>query len=302
MKNLSKDQVRSGLVDRRVDDHKGVFGHLLIVAGSRGMSGAAVLAARAALRSGAGLVTLAGPSSVQFLVAAQVPEAMTLGLPESTAGTVRPEAVGKLKAALKDKRFDALALGPGLSTHPDTERFVLLALSSLDLPAVVDADALNVLASEEPQGVRELLRKRSQPCVFTPHPGEMARCLGIERREVKADRARAAERLAREWGGVAVLKGHGTVVSGGARTMLNPTGGSGLAKGGSGDVLTGLIGGLWAQAIASGRVSGDVAFWCAALGVWLHGKAGEAAEKSKTAWACTASDVIDHLPDAFRAL
>jgi NAD(P)H-hydrate epimerase len=302
MKSLSKSELKACLVARKPDDHKGHFGHVLIAAGSRGMAGAAILSARAALRSGAGLVTLAVPTSLQVVVSGQVPEAMTMALPENSAGGLRPEAVERLEQAHKDKDFTVLALGPGLSTHNDTAKFVILALNRLPLPAVVDADALNVLALQEITGSRQLLRSRAKPCVFTPHPGEMARCLRVTTEEVAKDRQAAAEKLASEWNGVAVLKGRGTVIAGGGRAALNPTGGPGLAKGGSGDVLAGLIAGLWAQLLSSGRGTGDLAFKAAALGAWLHGRAGERAEVVKTAWAATAQDVIDQLPAAFAAL
>ncbi|MEK7859117.1 MAG: NAD(P)H-hydrate dehydratase [Elusimicrobiota bacterium] len=301
MKALTRPELRSALVERRADDHKGVFGHVLIVAGSRGMLGAAVLSARAALRSGAGLVTLAVPASLQSAAAAQALEALTLGLPENSSGCLRPDAVGRLKASHKERGYTTLAIGPGLSTHADTARFVLLALSNLPLPAVIDADALNILAAEEGQGVRQLMSQRREGCIFTPHPGEAARCLGMDRRELSKDRAGAAERMARDWSGVTLLKGQGTVVSSGGRTVLNTTGGPGLAKGGTGDVLTGLVAGLWAQSLAAGK-TGDVAFWAAALGAWLHGTAGDLAEKELTPQAMTASDVIDRLPQAFKRL
>jgi NAD(P)H-hydrate epimerase len=301
-KSLSRAELRSALVLREPDDHKGVFGHVLIVGGCRGMLGAPVLAARAALRSGAGLVTLAVPASLQPAAASMAPEALTLALPETSSGAIRADAVSRLKASHKEREYAVLALGPGLSRLPDAQKVVLGALSSLALPAVVDADALNALATQEPAGVRALLKTRGTPCVFTPHPAEMGRCLRLTTREVQGDREGCAQRLVRDWGGVAVLKGRRTVVASGTRLALNGTGGPGLAKGATGDVLTGLIAGLWAQRLASGRGEGDAAFLAAALGAHLHGLAGESAEKAKTAWAMTASDVIDALPEAFRAL
>lgn len=301
-KSLTKAELREGLVERAPDDHKGVYGHALIVAGSRGMAGAAMLAARAALRSGAGLVTVAAPQGVASLIAGAVPSAMTLALPENTAGTFRPDGVEKLKAYVKDRRVTAFAVGPGITTHPDAARFVLHALSGVAAPAVVDADALNILAAQEPDGVAQMLKARKHPCVFTPHPGEMARLLKAKVPDVEASRAKCVERLAREWGGVALLKGHRTLISSGVRTVANATGGPALAKGGSGDVLTGLLVGLWAQALASGRVVGDQAFKCAALGAWLHGTAGDFAEREFTAWASVSTDLVDFLPKAFKSL
>lgn len=302
LKPLSRAELREGLVERRPDDHKGVFGHVLIVAGSRGMGGAAALAARAALRSGAGLVTAAVPAGIAATTAGAAPSAMTLALPETSAGTFRPEGVEKLKTYVKERRITALAIGPGITTHPEAARFVLHALSGLALPAVVDADALNVLSSQDAEGAAELLKSRRAPCVYTPHPGELERALKGEKPRSESERSRAAERLSRAWGGVVLLKGHRTVVSTGARSIVNMTGGPALAKGGAGDVLTGLIAGLWAQALASGRVEGDLAFKSAALGAWLHGTAGEIAERELTAWAATSDDLVDLLPRAFKAL
>jgi NAD(P)H-hydrate epimerase len=302
LKPLSKAELREGLVERKDDDHKGVYGHVLIVAGSRGMSGAAVLAARAALRSGAGLVSVAIPSGVAAIVAAAVPSALTLALPENAAGAFRPEGVERLRTFARERRVACAAIGPGVTTHPDAVRFVLHALSGTPLPFVVDADAINALATQEPAAVAQLFRARKLPCVFTPHPTEMARALRSGRPASEAERVRAVERLAREWGGAALLKGRRTLISSGARTVVNATGGPGLAKGGSGDVLTGLVAGLWAQALASGRVTGDQAFRCAALGAWLHGTAGDIAEKELTAWGTASSDLPDYLPRAFTAL
>ncbi|MBI5623473.1 MAG: NAD(P)H-hydrate dehydratase [Elusimicrobia bacterium] len=289
----------SGLVRREPSDHKGTFGHLLILAGSSGMAGAAILACRAALRSGAGLVTLAVPASLQAAVAPAVPEAVTMGLPD-TAGCFRPDGVSRIKDAVKDKDFTALAMGPGISTHPETAKFVVHVLDGVPLPAVVDADALNNLALQDRAQVAEMLKRRGGRTVFTPHPGEMARCLHTSVPEVVQDREAAAKELARAWGGVVVLKGKGTVITDGSTVEVNPTGGPGLAKGGSGDLLAGLIGGLWVQMLASGRVEGELAFRAASLGARIHGLAGELAEKELTAWAMTPSDVLARFPDAFR--
>jgi NAD(P)H-hydrate epimerase len=293
MKTLSKPELREALVKREPADHKGTFGHVLVVAGSRSMAGAAVLATRSALRSGAGLVTAAVPVGIQRIVAQSAPEALTIGLPENASGCLRPEGVSRLRGTHRESAYAVLAIGPGLSRNPDTAKFVLLALNALPL---------NILAAQEGSGVRQLMKGRKQPCIFTPHPGEMARCLAVEIKRIKEDRQACAERLAREWNGVALLKGQGTLISAGSRTALNPTGCPGLAKGGSGDVLTGLIAGLWAQMLASGRGSGDQPFWAAALGAWLHGRAGELAEAALTGYAMTAQDVIAHLPTAFKEL
>jgi hydroxyethylthiazole kinase-like uncharacterized protein yjeF len=301
-KPLSRAELREGLVERKDDDHKGVYGHVLIVAGSRGMAGAAVLAARSALRSGAGLVSVAIPACVADAVAAAAPSAMTLPLPDDAAGAFHPEGVERLRTYARERRVTCAAIGPGVTTQPDAVRFVLHALSSVPLPFVVDADALNGLALQEPATVSQWFHARKLPCVFTPHPGEISRALKCATPASDAERLRAVERLARAWSGVVLLKGRRTLISSGARTVANATGGPGLAKGGSGDVLTGLIAGLWAQALASGRVAGDQGLRCAALGAWLHGTAGDLAEKELTAWGVVSSDLPDYLPRAFAAL
>lgn len=266
------------------------------------MSGAAILTVRAALRSGAGLVTAAVPEGLHAALTTAAPEALTLALPESPGGQLRPEGMQRLRMALKERRYTVLAIGPGLSTHPETQKLVVHVLSSLPIPAVIDADALNLLAGQDQASVRQLMRERKQASVVTPHPGEMARCLGIEKDEVLEDRQGAVEKLALEWKCTALLKGHRTLISDGKRTVCNATGGPGLAKGGSGDLLTGLIAGLWAQMLASGRVSEDEPFRAAALGAYLHGLAGDLAEKAKSPWAMTALDVLEQFPEAFKRL
>ena len=302
VKPVGKAELRGGLVKREPDDHKGTFGHALIAAGSRGMAGAAILAARGALRSGAGLVTVAVPSGIAATVAGAVPSSMTLALPENSSGAFRAEGVDRLKEYAKERRVATLAIGPGMTTHADAARFVLLALSGVPAAAVVDADALNNLAQQEQDGIVQMLKARVHPYLLTPHPAEAARLLGMKSSEVTDQRRACAEKLVRGFGGVVLLKGRQTLISSGARTVVNTTGGTGLAKAGSGDVLTGLIAGLWAQMLASGRVSGDLGFRAAALGAWLHGAAGDAAEKTLTARAVISSDLPDYLPQAFKAL
>ncbi len=299
-KPLSRKLLRAALVQRRPDDHKGTFGHALIVAGSKGMMGAAILATRAALRSGAGLVTLALPESLQGPAAAQVPEAMTIGLPESD-GRLGPEAAEPLVALNKVKRFTVMAIGPGLSTYPGTGFFVTRVLKELPTPAVVDADALNNLA-DQPEGLLRKLLDRRKERIYTPHIGEMARCLGVSKNNVLRDREGCVRRLACEWKGVTLLKGKGSLISDGDLTLVNDSGGPGLAKGGSGDLLTGLIAGLWAQMIASQRVKGSLPILAAALGAYLHGRAGELAARDLTPWAMTSSDVLARFPAVFKRL
>ncbi|MDI6711082.1 MAG: NAD(P)H-hydrate dehydratase [Bacillota bacterium] len=262
---LTADLVREWLPPRSPQAHKGDFGRVLLVAGSRGMAGAARLAAAGALRAGAGLVTLAVPAGLQPVVAAGLTEAMTLGLPETVEGSLSLAAYDAL--APSTALATVLALGPGLSTHPETVEVVRRLVQETSLPCVVDADGLNALAL----GALELRsRKGRAPLILTPHPGEMARLVGRPAGEVQADRTGTATRGAAEWNAVVVLKGARTVIAGpDGTTYLNPTGNPGMASGGMGDVLTGIIAGLLAQGLDPLRA--------AAAGVYLHGRAGDLA-------------------------
>lgn len=304
MTRVTLAQARRWLPERDDNAHKGDFGHVLVVAGSRGMTGAAALAARAALRSGAGLVTVALPTSQQPIVAAQLPEALTLPLPETPAGTLAADAAGRIQLAHRERGYTVLALGPGLSTHPETALAVVGLLGSLALPAVVDADALNILARNARESVRKLMVRRAAPCVLTPHPGEAARLLWIKTSEVQYDRPAAAQRLARDFGVVCLLKGHGTVVADASRVLVNATGNSGLAKGGTGDVLTGIVAALWAQRLLrfGPKTPGDRGIEAAALGAYLHGLAADIAARTLPKRCLLASDVIETLPQAFHEI
>ena len=300
VRSVSAAELRRCLPGRKPDAHKGQFGHVLVVAGSRGMSGAAALAGRAALRSGAGLVTIAAPRSVQPIVATIVPEALTLALAETNQGALAPEACSQLQNAHLERGFTVMALGPGLGNQSDTARAVIAVLGGMKLPTVVDADGLNILASQPQSAVRELLSRRGAPCVFTPHPGEAARLLRSKTADIQDDRPAAAQRLAEGLGVVCLLKGQGTIVADGHRTAVNPTGNPGLAKGGTGDVLTGVIAALWAQRLCSEKFETGRGFEAAVLGAYLHGLAADIAIKEKTVYSLLATDVVEALPQAFK--
>ncbi|MCL6580227.1 MAG: NAD(P)H-hydrate dehydratase [Firmicutes bacterium] len=279
----------SGLLpERPVAGHKGTFGHVLVVAGSPGFTGAAVLAGLGALRAGAGLVTVACPEGCRATVAASRPELLTVGLPEGPDGRLAAEAGA---AALRRPGFSAVVAGPGLGATPDVRRAVLdlLAGAAGRLPVVLDADALNALALEGPEGVAAALRCAEVSVVLTPHPGEMARLLGSTVTAVQADRLGVALEAARSWRAVVVLKGAGTVVAApDGRLWLNATGGPALATGGTGDVLAGAIGGLAAQGLGP--------LEAALVGVCLHGLAGDAAAVEVGSRGLLASDVAERLP------
>ena len=288
----SKSYLKAQLAPRRPGAHKGDFGRVLVAAGSRGMTGAAVLAARAALKAGAGLVTVACPESERRYVACALPEAMTFGA-DCSGGAFTAKAAGQVAAFAAKKKIDVLLAGPGLGELPGARAFARGLLASLDVPAVIDADALNALAA----GPRPLKLKNSLS-IITPHPGEASRLLGKK----VGDRPAAAGALAALTGGTAVLKGPGTLVRGAGKTYKNPTGGPALAKGGSGDVLAGLTAGLYAQLGLARGFSAATSLGAAALAVWLHGRCGDLAARKYTSRCALAGELLDFLPAALRSL
>lgn len=285
--------LRPLITKRKKKSHKGDYGKILIVAGSKGMTGAAVLAARAALKAGAGLVTVACPDCEQPVIAAGVPEAMTLPLPSRNGGFAL-KAAGKLAVFQEEKNYDLILIGPGLSVKDEVPGFVIAVLKKLRLPAVVDADALNALALAGNPG----FLKTGAPRIFTPHAGEARRLLNGK----KTERNIIIQRLAGLTGGVCVLKGPGTLVSDGRLCLANTTGGPALAKGGSGDILAGLIAGLWAQAGRAKGFSMSTALESAALGVYLHGLCGDLAAEKLTGRCVLAGELLKFLPGAFRTI
>jgi NAD(P)H-hydrate epimerase len=285
---LEAADVRRYFPPREADAHKGRFGHLLIVAGSLGKTGAAVLAGRAALRSGVGLCTIAAPVSQQPIVAAQVPEYMTEALPETAAGSLA--LAGRPRILELAHRMDAVALGPGLSLDPETQELARALMVEVERPLVADADALGALS-----GHLDLLRRALGPRALTPHPGEMARMLGVGTGAVQDDRLELARAFSRDHHVGLALKGPGTVIGGpDGRVAINPTGNPGMAKGGSGDVLTGIVGALLARGLDP----------VAALeaGCYLHGLAGDLTAAERGEVAMIAGDIVETLPAALQAL
>jgi NAD(P)H-hydrate epimerase len=273
---------RQGLRLRPADAHKGIAGHVLVVAGSPGKAGAAAMTAMAAMRAGAGLVTLAAPVGIHAVLETLVLEAMTAALAETSDGVLAGQAYPALIQLLVGKR--CLAIGPGLGTAPETGELVRQLAAECPIPLVMDADALNLLAGD----LSPLARRRA-PCVLTPHPGEMARLLNLPTADIQKDRLSAARRLAQSSGACVVLKGAATVVADpDGRVMINPTGNSGMAAGGMGDVLTGVIAGLIAQ--------GAGPFEAAICGVFLHGSAADDLAKNVGPRGYLASDVMAALP------
>ena len=274
-----------GTIPRRSpDSHKGQFGRVAVIAGARGFAGAAVLAARGAIRAGAGLVTVGLPFSLATVLPAALPEAMTRPLPETDAGTLSESAyTDALEFAAA---ATAVALGPGLTTHPQVVALLRRLLGRLERPVVLDADGLNAFAGEP-----ERLRDAPGPVVVTPHPGEMARLFGTTVEEVQRDRPHAAREGARATGGIVVLKGARTVVAApDGRTAIVPRGNAGMATGGMGDVLTGVIVSFLGQGLPP--------FEAAASGAYLHGLAGDLAAAEWGEAGLLAHDVADEIPRA----
>lgn len=286
---LSAEEVAGLLPRRRDDSHKGDHGHVLLVAGGPGRAGAAILAARAAVASGAGLVTAAVPAPIASTVDGGSIESMTLSLPAQADGELAAEAATAVLTAALGK--DAVALGPGLGRSEGAEAAIREIAAACPLPLVLDADGLNAFA-----GRLADLAARPAPTVLTPHPGEMARLLGLTTAEVQADRPAAVRRAAELSGAVVVLKGHLTLIAGADGVRVNPTGGPAMASGGSGDVLTGMIAALLAQGLAAEEA--------AAAGVFLHGLAGDrlAADSSRFALAIPAAELAAEVPAAIAAL
>jgi NAD(P)H-hydrate epimerase len=277
---LTVTEVVPRLARRARDTHKGDFGRVLVVAGSSGMMGAACLTAQAALRSGAALVTLAVPRSLQDVAATKLTSVMTLALAETPARSFSPRALEELRTAAKD--FDCVAAGPGLGRHPETVLFAQQLPTVLEGPLVLDADGLFALA-EKPENLL-----REAPTVITPHPGEMARLTGLRVGEVQANRREHAAAFAQRYRCVTALKGAGTVVTDGQRLYVNTTGNPGMATAGSGDVLTGMIAGLLPQ-------MKDV-FSAAVLAVYAHGLAGDRARDRLGEVGLTAEDILAEVP------
>lgn len=286
---LTAEELAGLLPDREAGTHKWDYGHALIVAGAPGKAGAAILACRAAVRVGTGLVTAAVPAPILDVVDLGSVESMTLALPAGPAGQLAEGAAAAALAAAEGK--DAVAVGPGLGSDPEGAAPAIRRLvAECPLPLVLDADGVNAFAGRAVE-----LAGRPGPTVLTPHPGEMGRLLGITTAEVQADRIAAVRRAAAETGAVAVLKGHLTLVAApDGEVWVNPTGNPGMASGGTGDVLTGMIAGLLAQGLE--------ALDAARLGVYLHGLAGDAAAARRGEPALAAGDLIDALPDAFARL
>jgi len=293
---VEKEKIRASMLDQGLaegqmaerdrDAHKGDYGHLLVIAGSLGKAGAAVMAARGALRSGVGLVSVATPIGLVPLIQQQVFEAMCIPAGESVDGTL---SIGSEEELVKvAEKMSACAIGPGLTTHYETVQVVKDLIQRITVPMVIDADGVNALA-----GNPGILFKAKAPVVLTPHPGEMARLVGTSPADVQRDRINIAQAFAEEYGVTLVLKGAGTVIATPqGEVFINTTGNPGMATGGTGDVLTGMIGSLLSQGYGPTQA--------ACLAVYLHGLAGDLAAGEKGEAGMIAGDVIEKIPEAIK--
>jgi NAD(P)H-hydrate epimerase len=284
---IDREELNLSLLDPRPSGaHKGDYGHLFVLAGSPGKTGAAAMICDGAMRTGAGLVTLGIPASLNPILEAKLTEAMTEPLPDAGTGYLSPDASKLMGQLLKGKT--ACALGPGISTQPQVQELLLELITRVSIPLVIDADGITAVASRP-----EILKECKSPVVLTPHPGEMARLVGSTPQKVQDDRIGVAQSFATQYNCIVVLKGSKTVIATpDERIYINPTGNPGMASGGVGDVLTGIIGGL----VAQGLSPLDAALW----GVYLHGLAGDLAVQTVGEISLIAGDIIDYIPDALK--
>jgi ADP-dependent NAD(P)H-hydrate dehydratase len=284
VKRMTLDATQLRLPDRPAEAHKGTFGSVLVIAGSRGMSGAAALAGLGALRGGAGLVFVASPEGIAPIVAGIEPSYLTIPLPTDGEGRTSSAALAILTQRAKE--MDAVAIGPGWGQSDDLQQILRDLYAHVECPMVVDADALNLLA-RDPQSIAT----HAGPRVLTPHPGEFARLTATDIKTVQAERQQRAEAFAAAHQVVVVLKGRESVITDGTTTYLNPTGNSGMSTGGTGDVLTGIISALLAQGLPP--------LDAARTGAYLHGLAGDLAAAHFSEPGLIASDLPRYLGRAW---
>ncbi|MBN2097915.1 MAG: NAD(P)H-hydrate dehydratase [Candidatus Omnitrophica bacterium] len=285
---MPEKMIPEKIAKRKFNAHKGDYGHILVLAGSLGLTGAAYLTAQAAILSGSGLVTLGIPEGLNSIMEVKLTEVMTKPLEQTEALTLSPAAMTQIRTILP--ACDALAIGPGLSRNAQTRKLVLRLLPIITKPAVLDADAISALT-----GKLKILKNLRADLVITPHPGEMSRLLNLSINDVQSERVKTAKDFAQNYQVVLVLKGYQTVVANPTgQVYINKTGNPGMATGGSGDVLTGIIGSLLGQGIS--------AFSAAKLAVYVHGLAGDLAAREKGEISLIASDLLDKLPQALKTI
>lgn len=282
-RHLDRTDVYDLFPARDANAHKKSVGQILVIAGSRGMSGAAVLTAHGAYKMGAGVVVFAPPEGITSILNTSLTEAIVCSQVETKAGTLSLAAYDSLLRLSSE--YDVVAIGPGLTRHPETEELVRKLVGGIEKPMVIDADALNAVA-----GHVDVFAKRKAATVITPHPGEMARLFGVTTKDVLDDPVGFAKRAADEFGVVTVLKGSRTIISKATESTINTTGNPGLATAGTGDVLTGFIAALIGQKLT--------VYNAASVAVYLHGLAADIAVEDISEYCLMASDVINYLPEA----
>lgn len=274
--SITQDTIHTLLPIRPLNTHKGDYGKILLLCGSKGYTGAAALAAMGALRCGSGLVYLGVPECIYSIEAVKLTEPIVFGLPDFN-GMLSERAVAEI--CQRFSGIDAVLIGPGLGQSPGTLAVVRTVLEQFNGPVVLDADGINVLCEH-----KDILRERTNPTILTPHEGEFVRFVGGK----ITDREHSAIEAAQQLGVVVVLKGHKTIITDGCSCAINPTGNPGMAVGGSGDVLAGVITGLLGQGLSP--------FDAAACGAWLHGKAGDICAAEIGQYGMLPSDMLDVLP------
>lgn len=284
---MAKSRIIKGIFEKRkADTHKGDYGHVLLVAGSIGLTGSAYLACEAAVLTGSGLVTCAVPKSLNGILASKLAEAMTLPVEDNGNGYCPVSAFADIMKF--SEKTDAAAIGPGLSQQPETKELVKKLISALETPIVLDADGINAVCDDP-----HILKRAKREIVITPHAGEMARLLHKETDHIQGNRKNIAESVAKKYNVVVVLKGSDTVIaSPKGEVVINKTGNPGMASGGVGDVLTGMIASLLGQ--------GFGAFDAAKYGAYLHGLAGDIAAEEKGEASLRARDILDNIHKAIK--
>jgi len=278
-----RKEIKRILKPRKLNTSKRDYGHVLIIAGSPGLTGAATMTAQAAMRSGAGLVTVACPESSNAILATKLTCAMTLPLPETKAGTLARRAFDKINEF--SKRATALCIGPGLGRNTETQELARRVITSINLPMIIDADGLNALSGEA-----GILKRRKETIVISPHSGEMARLIKKPKEYIEKNRIRVVKDLSKRIGQIVILKGHESLVAKpGGKVYKNTTGNPGMATGGSGDVLSGMIASFLAQGINS--------YDAACIAVYLHGQAGDLARDEVGEISLTACDILRKIPE-----
>ncbi|NTU99203.1 NAD(P)H-hydrate dehydratase [Candidatus Falkowbacteria bacterium] len=285
---LNLKKIKKSLLDRKLTASKYDFGHVLVVGGSRGMVGAPLLAGMAALRSGAGLVTLAVPTNIETTVSKRVLDLMVTTF-KKALNDFAPAAFPELKKFIVERRVSLLAIGSGLALTTNNQKFLAKIIKDIELPLVIDAGALRLL------DIKSLATaSHHKPIIITPHEGEMAKLLELTLSSVKQARQTAVDHATHDYGfeGVVILKGHETIIAQGGRRHINKTGNPAMAKAGMGDILTGMVAAFVAQGLP--------AFEAACLATELHGKAGDICAKESSPISVLASDLIEKIPAAIK--